>query len=57
VSPSSRNFRCDDDLWSAAKAATARRGETITDVLVRALRDYVAADEQPRAETPGDPSC
>ncbi len=28
-------------LWDAAKAKAAERGETVTDVLVRALERYV----------------
>lgn len=35
-----RSFRCEDELWNAAKAEAERRGETVTDVLIRALRRY-----------------
>ena len=35
-----RSFRVPDDLWDAAKAEATRRGETVTDALVRFLRDY-----------------
>lgn len=35
------NFRCDQDLWDAALRISADRGETVTDVLVRALTRYV----------------
>jgi hypothetical protein len=38
-----RHFRCDDELWAAAKAAAAVEGRTVTDVLVAALRRLVAA--------------
>ena len=38
----SRNVRISDELWQAAKAAAADRGETVTDVIVRALEQYVA---------------
>jgi hypothetical protein len=37
-----RNIRVPDDLWTAAKAKAESRGETVTDVLIRALRRYVA---------------
>ena len=36
-----RSVRVPDDLWTAAKERAAERGETVTDVLVRALRRYV----------------
>lgn len=36
-----RNVRVGDELWSAAKAIAAARGETLTDVIVRALNGYV----------------
>lgn len=41
----SRGMRVPDDVWEAAKAAAAERGETVTDVIVRALREY--ADNAP----------
>lgn len=37
-----RNVRVADDLWRAAKAKAEENGETLTDVIVRALRRYVA---------------
>ncbi len=36
-----RSVRVPDDLWQAAAAEAERRGETITDAIVRALRRYV----------------
>jgi hypothetical protein len=39
-----RHFRCDDDLWAAAKAAAAAEGRTVTDVLIAALRRLVAPE-------------
>jgi hypothetical protein len=36
-----RGVRVPDTLWDAAKMAAAERGETVTDVVVRAL-DYYA---------------
>ncbi len=36
-----RGVRVPDELWDAAKAKAAERGETVTDVIVRALERYV----------------
>lgn len=36
-----RNVRIEDALWAAAKARASERGETVTDVVRRALREYV----------------
>jgi hypothetical protein len=41
-----RAVRVPDDLWHAAKSATAANGETVTDVITRALRRYVAKQER-----------
>jgi len=38
-----RSIRISDQVWDAAKEATERRGETISDVVRRALEAYVAA--------------
>lgn len=38
-----RSVRVPDELWSAAKRVAADRGETITDVIIRALVRYVRA--------------
>ena len=38
-----RSFRCRDELWEAAQRVAEDRGETLTDVLVRALEVYVRA--------------
>lgn len=38
----SRNVRIPDELWDAVKAKAESREETITDVILRALRRYVA---------------
>lgn len=35
-----RTFRC-GDLWDQARLKAAANGETLTDVLNRALREYV----------------
>lgn len=37
-----RSVRVPTGLWNEARATAERRGETITDVIVRALRAYVA---------------
>lgn len=42
-----RNVRVPDDLWHAALATTQRRGETVTDVITRALTRYVARHAVP----------
>jgi hypothetical protein len=36
-----RSVRVPDDLWRAAQEKAARRGETLTDVIRRALERYV----------------
>ena len=35
-----RSIRVPDDVWNAAKAEAERRGETVSDVVVRFLRRY-----------------
>lgn len=42
-----RGVRVRDDLWQAAKDTADQRNETVTDVIVRALEQYVAASRQP----------
>lgn len=37
-----RSVRVPDDLWDSAKEEAALRGETVTDVVNRALRAYVS---------------
>ncbi len=36
-----RSIRVGDDLWRAALAKATERGETLTDVVRRALREYI----------------
>ena len=36
-----RSVRIPDDLWRAAQAKAAEKGETVTDVVLRALKRYV----------------
>lgn len=36
-----RSVRVPDDVWQAAQAEAKRRGESVTDAIVRALRRYV----------------
>ena len=35
-----RGVRVSEEVWDAAKAAAARKGDTLTDVIVVALTDY-----------------
>lgn len=35
-----RSLRVSDDVWQAAKDEAERRGETVTDAVVRFLRRY-----------------
>ena len=44
-----RSLRVATELWEAAKAAAAERGETVTDVLRAALERYVKAHERAKA--------
>jgi len=36
-----RTVRVPDELWRAAQRAAADQGETVTDVILRALKRYV----------------
>jgi hypothetical protein len=36
-----RSVRVPDDLWLAVKVEAERQGETVTDVILRALRRYI----------------
>ncbi len=36
-----RNFRAPDELWDVATRIAAHRGETMTDVLLKAVEAYV----------------
>lgn len=43
------SVRIEDGLWEAMRAATKRRGETISDVTRRRFEEYIAEPEsQPR---------
>ena len=39
-----RSVRVSEEVWAAAKAASARKDETVTDVIIRALVDYARRD-------------
>jgi predicted transcriptional regulator len=41
VANTTRGVRVSDELWDAAKSITAEQGEHVTDVIVRALEQYV----------------
>lgn len=47
-----RAVRVDDELWNAAKDAAGERGETVTDVVRRALRESIP-DFRPDPELSG----
>lgn len=36
-----KNFRIPENLYRAAQARARERGETVTDVVIRALEEYV----------------
>lgn len=36
-----RNVRVEDELWEEAKAVAKLKGETLSDVIRRALRKYI----------------
>jgi macrodomain Ter protein organizer (MatP/YcbG family) len=36
-----RSFRLEDDLWAAVQVAAAANGETVSEVVRRAIEDYV----------------
>jgi predicted transcriptional regulator len=47
-----RTFRVEDDVWEAAQAVAADRDETVSQVLRRALKQYIAANtNQPEERT------
>jgi hypothetical protein len=41
-----REFRCEDQLWVPATVKAARSGETMSAVLRRLLRDWLAEPER-----------
>lgn len=41
-----RQVRVPDDLWHAARATAARRGETVADILRQALETYVTNNNE-----------
>jgi hypothetical protein len=41
-----RSVRVDDALWASVKECAAAEGKTVTDVVVAALRRYVARSAQ-----------
>jgi hypothetical protein len=38
-----RSVRVSDDLWETAQKVASDRGETVTDVIIRALTRYVSS--------------
>jgi hypothetical protein len=49
-----RNVRVTDDVWTAARAIAAARGETVTDVVVRSLERYVKRHAAALTDPPTD---
>lgn len=47
-----RNVRVPDDLWALAKATAKARGETVTDVIRRALVAYVTPPPPTKPKQP-----
>jgi Arc/MetJ-type ribon-helix-helix transcriptional regulator len=39
-----RNIRVSDDLWTAALVQADARGESLSEVIRRALRDYITEE-------------
>jgi negative regulator of replication initiation len=50
-----RSIRVPDDLWRAAMAVADERGESITDVLRRALERYVRTGRADRPQQEATP--
>jgi len=46
-----RTFRAEDELWDAATEAAAWNDESMSQVIRRALREYVAKTKAKRAKT------
>lgn len=46
-----RTFRLEDDVWRSAKARAFRNGETVSDVIRRALVAYVEEYERENGDT------
>lgn len=49
-----RSVRIPDDIWQAAQAAAAERGESVSEVIRRALRRYAQTGRT--APKPSSPS-
>jgi len=45
-----RTIRVPDEVWDAAKRVAADRGETVTEVIIRALVRYVREHPDPQEE-------
>lgn len=57
-----QTYRVDEDLGNAVIAEAARRGETVTDVITRAFREYIktasaSAPGPGQSRKPGKDSC
>jgi hypothetical protein len=49
-----RSVRVPEDLWQAAKASAEKKNETVSDVIVRALRRYTSGRTAAAAAIGGD---
>lgn len=49
MSTPARSFRVPDRIWDAAQAVAAERSTTVTNVLVEALKTFIA---EPEADSP-----
>ena len=41
-----RGFRCEDELWDKAKEAAGQRGEHLSDIIRKALEQYVKDNQE-----------
>lgn len=48
------NFRIPDPVWKPAERVAGKLGETVTDVVIRALKAYARRHPQLAAEDPPD---
>lgn len=51
-----RSVRVSDEVWAAAKEKAAAREETVSDVLLRALRAYLDEPDLPAPDREDQPA-
>lgn len=49
-----RNIRVADDLWKAAQAVATTRGESLSAVIIAALKRYVRRHQAPAVTHPAE---